>query len=429
MRHRFLALMCALTLLVAAVPTAAALEGEALRAADALATLGLVDGTGDGYALDAPATRGQAAVLLVRLAGAQEAAAADSWFAGFRDVPAWAQEAVDYAVHQGWMTGVTALDFQPDAPITADAWCAALLRMLGYAEGYGPIAEDGAATFAQHIGLVSRSWPGTLCRGALFQIMLEAATFPYQDGDGTPIRRLVEVGRCSRAAANALGLMTDELSARQVAERCMAAVFQLDGYKRPVEIDAQLPSTGASGFFISADGLAVTNYHSIQDLIHATVTLSTGETYPVESVVWYDTEMDLAVLRISRIAVDHRTTPAFAYLELAGSEDLYLGEQVYALGSPLSEGLAVSQGVVSAIGRVVERYSIPCVMNTADISQGSSGGALLNVYGQVVGVTAGAYTYGNGMYLAVPVDPLFSLDLSAQGQTLREVRDAEERAS
>lgn len=62
-------------------------------------------------------------------------------------------------------------------------------------------------------------------------------------------------------------------------------------------------------------------------------------------------------------------------------------------------------------------------MDTADISEGSSGGALLNTCGQVVGVTSGAYTYGNNMYLAVPIDPVLSADLSGQGWTLKEVRD------
>ena len=60
-------------------------------------------------------------------------------------------------------------------------------------------------------------------------------------------------------------------------------------------------------------------------------------------------------------------------------------------------------------------------MNTADISQGSSGGALLNVYGHVIAVTSGAYTYGNNMYLAVPADPVLEADLTVSGLTLKEV--------
>ena len=54
-----------------------------------------------------------------------------------------------------------------------------------------------------------------------------------------------------------------------------------------------------------------------------------------------------------------------------------------------------------------------------------AGGALLNVYGQVVAVTSGAYLYGNSMYLAVPIDPVLSADLTGQGQTLAQVAAAE----
>ena len=110
-------------------------------------------------------------------------------------------------------------------------------------------------------------------------------------------------------------------------------------------------------------------------------------------------------------------------MELAGTQDIRAGDTVYALGNPLGLGLAVSSGIISATARDVERYALPCVMNTADISQGSSGGALLNVYGQVIAVTSGAYVYGNNMYLAVPVDPVFTADLTGEGQTLKEVAE------
>ena len=73
----------------------------------------------------------------------------------------------------------------------------------------------------------------------------------------------------------------------------------------------------------------------------------------------------------------------------------------------------------------MERYALPCVMSTADISEGSSGGALLNACGQVVAVTSGAFLYGNSMYLAVPIDPVLSADLTGQGQTLAQVAAAE----
>ena len=421
MKKRLLSLLCVLVLTVSVIPAASALEGEAARAADTLSTLGLIDST---YNLDAPATRAQAAVLLVHLAGAEQAAAADNWLAGFRDVPASIAQEVNYAARQGWITGVTATAFRPDAALTANAWSAFLLRMLGYSDKAGDFTIADAAGFAQRIGLFPIAYTGTLTQGDLFEMAADALSFSYRDGSATVIGRLVSQGTVSRAAANALGLLTPALTARQVADRCAAAVFRL--YKRQYR-DEGLVTGEASGFFITEDGLAITNYHSIADAVSATATLSTGDVYEVERVIYYDPDIDIAVIRVSHAALKGHDTSAFATLDIAdsGTGDLRAGDTVYAIGNPLGLGLAVSSGIVSATQRDVERYALPCVMSTADISEGSSGGALLNVYGQAVAVTSGAYVYGNSMYLAVPIDPILTADLTGEGLTLPEVLEAE----
>ena len=430
MKKRVLAFLCALLLLTGAVPFAAAQEGETLRAADALHTLGLINGTGtSGYALESPATRAQAAVLLVRLAGAQQDAAADNWFSGYRDVPAWASRAVHYAVHQGWIDSPASagLDFHPDTAITADEWFTFLLRTLGYDDAAGDFSPDSAALFAQHIGLTPQASTGSLSRGQLFVLLESALSFSYKDGSATVISHLIDRGIVSRAAANALGFLSPVLTARQVAERYTAAAFHLDVYTRQIELDIDMPMVNASGFFISADGLAVTNYHTIEDSVHAVATLSTGEVYPVQRVLYYDPDADIAVIQISKTSRSGHVTSAFAHLDIApsGTRDVRPGDPVYTLSDPLGMGLAVSSGIISATNRDVERYSVPCLMSTADISQGSSGGALVNALGQVIGVTSGAYTYGNSMYLAVPIDPVLSADLTGEGWTIREIKERE----
>ena len=427
MKKRLAAFLCALLLTVSALPAASALEGEAARAADTLATLGLIDPT---YDLDATATRAQAAVLLVGLAGAEQAAAADNWIAGFLDLPASIAQEVNYAARQGWINGVTSVSFRPDGALTANAWSAFLLRMLGWSDADGDFTISDAAGFAQRIGLFPIAYTGALTQGDLFEMAADALTFSYRDGSATVIGRLVSQGAVSRSAANALGLLNPALTARQAADRCTAAVFRLDTYETEAYWKDGISTGEASGFFISADGLAVTNYHSIQDAVRAAAVLSTGDMYEVESVIYYDPGIDIAVLRVSQTALKGHDTTAFATLELApsGTGDLRVGDTVYAIGSPLGLGLAVSSGIVSATQREVDRYDLPCVMSTADISEGSSGGALLNVYGQVVAVTSGAYVYGNSMYLAVPIDPVLSADLTGQGQTLAEVQAAESAA-
>lgn len=421
MKKKLIALFCLLSLLLTTVP-AAALEGEALRSADLLATLNLVNGKENGdYALDTPATRAQAAVLLVRLAGAESAAKKDGQRTAFRDLPVWARDEIVYAARQGWAYGASASAFNPNEPISANAWFGMLLRMLGYSEKANDFRPEDAPAFAQRIGLVSGSYSGNLTRGDLFASMAEALQFSYKGQDLTVLENLIQTGTCSRYTANALGLLNRELTARQVADRHMSAVFCMDLYNNEAAVSDKTPTSNASGFFISADGLAVTNYHSIEGSLYATATLCTGDVYEIDRVIYYDKEIDIAVIRVSQTSVTNQTTSAFAYLDLAGTDDIRHGDIVYTLGNPLGLGLAVSSGIISDIARDVDRYQLPCVMSTASISQGSSGGALLNVYGQVIAVTSGAYTYGNNMYLAVPVDPVLTADLSANGRTLAAV--------
>ena len=429
MTKRFLALACAMALTAAAAsPSALALSGEASRAGDTLYTLGLVKGTtGSEYSLEleAPATRGTAVTMLVRLAGAEDDAARSGGQTGFRDVPAWLKNAVGYAAGQKWTTGVTAMEFRPQDPVTANAWCTFLLRMLGYSDSEGDFAVTDAAVFARHIGLTEVTYSGELSRGELFDIACDALKFHYKDSQETVLSRLISEGTVSRAAANALGLMPTELTARQVADRYSAAVFRLDCYEIADWKNAEKPSANATGFFIDGSGIAVTNYHSIDAALFVKATLSTGESYPVERVLYYDPQIDIAVIQVSRTSLDGETTSTFASVEMAGTADIRTGDVVYAISNPLGLGLFVSQGIISDPSRKVERYALPCVLNTADISMGSSGGALLNAYGQVIGVTAGAYSSGNSMYLAVPVDPAMTADLTGVGWTLAEVDEME----
>lgn len=422
MKKRILSLLCALVLLTGALPSAAALQGEALRAADALATLGLIEAAADGeYRIDDSATRAQAVVLLVALAGERQAAENDNWISGFADVPAWAAKEVSYAAHRGWASGAEPTKFRPDSTVTANAWFTFLLRMLGYSDKAGDFTVSGAALFAQQIGLAARTYSGGLTRGQLYQSAMDAMTFSYKDGSATVIGRLVERNSSIRAAANALGLLETALTARQVSDRLTAAVFRISLYEKQKYVDKGTPTSSASGFFISEDGLAVTNYHSIEDGVYGTATLSTGETFPIQRVVYYDPDIDIAVVKVSRTTVGGKTTSAFKCLELVGTGDVRPGDRVYTLGNPLGGGLAVSEGVISATEREVPGYTWPCVVNTADISKGSSGGALMNVYGQVIAVTTGAYSQGNSMYLGVPVDPVMKADLTKEGWTLEEV--------
>ena len=424
MKKRLLSALCAVMLLICAVPMASAQTGDAARRADALTVLHLLS-EAPGRDLTAPATRAQAAVLLVRLAGGEKKPDTDGWFAGFRDVPDWARTAVNYANRRGWISGVSNVQFDPNGHLNADAWCAMLLRMLGYSDKTGDFEISDAAAFAWRIGLTGRQLIGILSVGDLAESIYDALDFCYKGTETTVLSRLMDLGVCTASAANALGLLNKDYTARQLADRYLSAAFQLSLYETEEQVHDEVSSADASGFFISADGLAVTNYHSIEDSIKATATLLNGETYEVERVLYYDTGIDIAVIKVSRTNQSRRTTSTFNHLDLVGTADIRPGDPVYAIGNPLGLGLAISSGIIGSTAHELDRYALPCIVNSADISRGSSGGALMNAHGQGIGVTSGAYTYGNNMYLAVPVDPVMAADLTVSGWTLKEVKAIE----
>lgn len=397
MKTRILSLLCALILLLGAVPSAAALEGESRRAAGTLAGLGLIDAVPSDEVLNRPADRLDGTNLLVRLSGAVRA-----------DMPSGAQ---DYAVSKGWVT-VTG---GQDEPLPTSEFCASLLRLLGYED----FTSENADLFARRAALTTRDYGETLTLGDLYQLALDALTFPTGEG-GTLAQGLAEKGRCTQAQIQPL--FPEELTARQVADRHMAAAFQLDVYYTENAYKKDLRSNGGSGFFVSADGLAVTNYHTIEGAVRATATLITGETFPVDRVLFADPDADLVLLRVSKTSTDKTEVPFFSFLEIAEEPALRRGDRIYTLGVPLGITPAISEGIVSATDHQISKFSAPCVVNTADISHGSSGGALLNVYGHVVGVTSGAYEAGNSLYISVSLAPVLAADWEAEGLTLAELK-------
>lgn len=416
MKKRVFSLVCALALTISLLPAAQALEGEGPRAAQDLAALGLVSGTGNGYAAEETATQEQAAVLLVRMLGAEKAAKADRRSCGWRSIPGWAWSAVNYCAYEGL---IDPMEYRPSGALDAELWCAMLLRALGYGEELG----ESAARTALRIGLISRTLEGELSRGTLFETALGALTYEKKGG-GTLLDDLLARALCSAEVAASLGLTEPRLTARQAADRCLCAILCLDLYADEEAVELGEPTANASAFLISADGLAVTNYHSIDGAASGTATLVTGETVSIERVLYYDEDIDLAVIRIACTTEEGGSIARFGSIPLVGSEEVRMGDTVYAIGNPLGLGLAMSQGIVSATARNADISSLPCIVSDATISRGSSGGALLNEYGHAIAVTTGAYTYGNNMYLCVPVDPILEADLTGEGMTLAEVLDA-----
>lgn len=147
--------------------------------------------------------------------------------------------------------------------------------------------------------------------------------------------------------------------------------------------DELVQQGSGSGIIISEDGYIVTNQHVIAEASEITVVLNTGDEYTA-TLVGADSKSDLAVLKINASGL----TAAV----LGDSSQVEVGEIAVAIGNPLGQELAgsVTAGVISAVNRkmTVDNRSYNLLQTDAAINPGNSGGALVNQYGEVIGINS-----------------------------------------
>lgn len=156
-------------------------------------------------------------------------------------------------------------------------------------------------------------------------------------------------------------------------------------------------SSAGSGIILSEDGYIVTNNHVVERGDSIAVTLDDGETYAAE-LIGTDVKSDIAVLKI-----DAQNLPA---AEFGDSSQVEVGEAAIAIGNPLGLNGTVTAGIISAVDREIQVGSSNMVLlqTDASINPGNSGGALLNEYGQVIGVNSAKISSedSEGLGFAIP---------------------------
>ena len=168
-------------------------------------------------------------------------------------------------------------------------------------------------------------------------------------------------------------------------------------------------SVSGSGFVISEDGYILTNYHVIEDAyaggydINVMFSDESGydTTEYTAEVIGFDRNNDVAVIKIDASGLSAAT--------LGSSDDLRVGDTVYAVGNPLGElNYSMSDGMVSATDRVIttDEGTANMFQITAAVNEGNSGGPVYNAYGQVVGIVTArpSDTGAEGIGFAVPID-------------------------
>lgn len=170
-------------------------------------------------------------------------------------------------------------------------------------------------------------------------------------------------------------------------ESAAASVVKIYCY----DYDGNDSATG-SGFIVFDDQTVVTNYHVMSEAYSCKVSTDEDKTFEVENIIAYSKENDIAIIKL-------KEPTGLKVLELGESDKVKKGETVTAIGSPLGLKNTVSQGVLS--GRQMED-NMDVLQFTAAISHGSSGGALFDENGKVIGVTSASLVEGQSLNFAIP---------------------------
>lgn len=158
------------------------------------------------------------------------------------------------------------------------------------------------------------------------------------------------------------------------------------------------PKSLGSGFFVR-EGEIASNFHVVEGSARGYAKVVGQKTkYDIEGVTAVDAERDLVVLKVSATS-----TPSLA---VGKSEDVQVGEPVYAVGNPQGLEGTFSQGIVSSIREV---GTDKLLQITAPISPGSSGGPVLNTKGDVIGVSVATFRGGQNLNFAIPSSYLTAL--------------------
>ncbi len=166
---------------------------------------------------------------------------------------------------------------------------------------------------------------------------------------------------------------------------------------------SQVPVAG-SGFIISEDGYVVTNAHVVGDAKSVHIYMDDGREFEAK-VVGSDSYADVAVIKINESGLPT--------VDLGESSKLVVGELAIAIGNPTGRLRGtVTSGIVSALGRELSESPIPLIQTDAALNSGNSGGALVNAYGEVIGINQLKMVYSDssleepiqGISFAIPID-------------------------
>lgn len=250
----------------------------------------------------------------------------------------------------------------------------------------------------------------------VFVVMIQNGVINVQSSEASSnaaftISRVVNGDTSSDTSASSDGTVS-AMSDQDIAAKLTPSVVCIQNYQvtqnygfmqTDTSDSSVSPASEGSGIIMSEDGYIITNAHVVEGATSLKVMTSDGETYEAQ-LVGSDTVTDLAVVKIDATGL----TAA----EFGSSEDLRVADKVMAIGNPGGHELSssVTIGYVSALNRAISNnttgYTMEYIQTDAAINPGNSGGALINEYGQVVGINSAkiSATGYEGLGFAIPID-------------------------
>jgi serine protease DegS len=218
-----------------------------------------------------------------------------------------------------------------------------------------------------------------------------------------------------RAAPSVVNIYTRKLAPQRRSPLLNDPAFRryFDQSARPQQ--QRMESSLGSGVIVSGDGYILTNHHVVANADAIIVLLADGREAEAQ-VVGSDPETDLAVLRI--------TLKNLSPMPIGNSSQARVGDVVLAIGNPFGLGQSVSQGIVSATGRGLGLNTFENFLQTdAAINRGNSGGALIDAYGNLIGINTAILdeTSSQGISFAIPVKTAIKVleDIIREGHVVR----------
>lgn len=240
---------------------------------------------------------------------------------------------------------------------------------------------------------------------ALWALVVHQIILPSR-GLGNEDRRETPVVRAVRKVSPAVVNIRSEFEVRERAnpfsglglDSSLEDFFR-DFFDPGVEQRYQRASLGSGVIIDGKRGFILTNNHVIQKTGTITVVLKDGREFKAQ-IVGADPESDLAVLRIA-------SQNPLPDIKMGNSDDLMVGETVFAIGNPFGFSNTVTTGVVSATNRSIRSEDMvyhDFIQTDASINPGNSGGPLLNIKGELIGINTAIYAKAQGIGFAIPIN-------------------------